>query len=101
MPKTHRYTLGGRIDGLFIELVEMTAAASFTPRAEKIPYVRAAIRKLDTMKILLLVLWESKSLDNKNYIMLSEKLEEIGRMLGGWYGQLNKQNSPNMTLGEK
>jgi hypothetical protein len=101
LPKTHRYTLGGRIDALFIEIIEMTTVASFTPKAEKIPYVRTAIRKLDTAKILLLVLWESKSLDNKKYLALSEKLEEIGKMLGGWYGQLNKQNSPNMTPGEK
>lgn len=73
----------------------MTAAASFTPKAEKIPYVKTAIRKLDTLKVLLMVLWETKSLSDKKYIALSEKLEEIGKMLGGWYGQLMKQNSPN------
>jgi len=73
----------------------MTAAASFTPKAEKIPYVKIAIRKLDTLKVLLMVLWETKSLSDKKYIALSEKLEEIGKMLGGWYGQLMKQNSPN------
>lgn len=35
-------------------------------------------------------LWETKSLDNKKYIALSEKIDEIGRMLGGWNGQLTK-----------
>jgi hypothetical protein len=49
---------------------------------------------MDTSKILLMILWETKSLDNAKYIALSEPLDEIGKMLGGWLGQLQKQNSP-------
>src|SRR3989344_3267272 len=71
-----------------------TATAAFLPKTEKIPWVRLAIRKMDTMKILLSILWETKSLDNKKYIALSEKIDEIGKQLGGWNGQLLKQNSP-------
>ncbi len=37
-----------------------------------------------------MILWETKSLDDKKYIGLSEKLEEVGKMLGGWNGQLTK-----------
>ncbi|MEK7638027.1 MAG: four helix bundle protein [Patescibacteria group bacterium] len=88
-----------RVDALFIEIIETLAVASFLVREEKIPYVRIAIRKTDTLKILLMVLWETKSLDDKKYIALSLKIDEIGRMLGGWSGQLQKQNSP--TKGEK
>jgi hypothetical protein len=60
------------------------------PRDEKAPYVRVAVRKTDTLKVLLMVLWETKSLDTKKYGALSERVEEMGRMLGGWYGQLVK-----------
>jgi len=93
VPKSHRYTLGARIDDLLVELIEATSVAGFTPRPEKLPFVRLAIRKLDTAKILLLVLWEAKSIDAKRYIAISERLEEIGKMLGGWHGQLVKQSS--------
>ncbi|OGZ09756.1 MAG: hypothetical protein A3D65_05520 [Candidatus Lloydbacteria bacterium RIFCSPHIGHO2_02_FULL_50_13] len=62
--------------------------------------MRQAIRKADTLKILLLVLWETKSLENKKYIALSVKLDEVGRMLGGWSGQIVRQNSPT-KVGEK
>lgn len=93
LPKTHRYSLGQRVDHIFIESIEYVATAVFLQPQEKIPYVRHAIRKVDTMKILLLVLWETKSLDSKKYISLSEKIDEVGRMLGGWNGQLTKQNS--------
>ncbi len=94
LPKLHRHSLGQRIDTLFVEIIEAVALASFLSREEKHPYVRLAIKKLDTLKVLLMVLWETKSIDNKKYIALSIKLNEIGRMLGGWSGQLQKQNSP-------
>ena len=89
-----------------MEIIEALATASFLGREEKLPYVRLAIRKTDTLKIFLMILWETKSLDNKKYIALSVKIEEIGKMLGGWSGQLAKQtqakqNSPNMKSGEK
>ncbi len=85
---------------LLIEMIEMISAAAFLPRPEKLPYIRAAIRKLDTVKLLCLILWESKSLDTKKYGALSVKLDEIGKMLGGWQGQL-VQNSTPRERGEK
>lgn len=90
---------------LFIETIEAVSVASFLSRDKKQPYVQLAIRKVDTLKILTMVLWETKSLDNKKYIALSVKVEEIGKMLGGWSGQLTKalekQNSPPHKSGEK
>lgn len=93
IPKTHRYTLGGRVDSCFIDLIEAISAASFLSAADKHPYVRLGIRKLDTLKVLLLVLWETRSLETKKYAVLSTSIDEVGRMLGGWNGQLIKQNS--------
>lgn len=94
LPKSHRYSLGQRIDTLFVEIIEAISAASFLSQEEKHPYVRLAIRKADTLRLLLLVLWETKFLDDKKYLALSVKLDEAGKMLGGWSGQLTKQNPP-------
>lgn len=101
LPKTHRHSLGQKIDALFIEIIEGIAIAGFLSKEEKQPWVRLAIRKTDTLKVLLMVLWETKSLSDKRYIALSLKIEEIGKMLGGWNGQLLKQNSPTKEAGEK
>ncbi len=96
LPKIHRHSLGGKIDSLFVETIEAVAVASFSSGAEKLPYIRHAIKKMDTLKLFLMLLWETKSLDNKKYLALSVRLDEIGRMLGGWQGQvLKKQNSSN------
>ncbi|MBU6231776.1 MAG: four helix bundle protein [Patescibacteria group bacterium] len=94
IPKAHRHSLGQRVDTLFFEVIEAISAASFLSREEKQPYVRLAIKKLDTLRVLLMILWETKSFDDKKYIALSVILDEAGKMLGGWNGQLTKQNSP-------
>ncbi len=94
LPKLHRHSLGQRIDGLFVEIMEAISVASFSQKEDKLPWVKVAIRKIDTIKVLLMVLWETKSLDNNKYIAMSLQLEESGKMLGGWSGQLSKQNSP-------
>ena len=38
-----------------------------------------------------MILWETKSLESKKYLALSVKIDEVGRMLGGWNGQLQRQ----------
>ncbi|OGZ19465.1 MAG: hypothetical protein A2626_02160 [Candidatus Nealsonbacteria bacterium RIFCSPHIGHO2_01_FULL_38_55] len=101
MPKNHRHSLGKRIDTFFVEIIEALATASFLSREKKLPYVCLSIRKVDTLKIFLMILWETKSIDNKKYIVLSEKIDEIGKMLGGWSGQLQKQNSSGKKPEEK
>jgi hypothetical protein len=88
------------VDSLFTDAIETVSIAIFLSREEKTPYIRLAIRKINTLNIFLLILWENKSLDNKKYIALSEKTDEIGKILGGWLGQTLKQNSPDKT-GEK
>lgn len=100
LPKTHRHSIGGRVDTLFVEVIEAIAVATFLSQEEKQPWVRLAIRKLDTLKVLLMVLWEARSLDTKKYATLSVPLEEVGKMLGGWYGQLTK-TQPRAERGEK
>jgi hypothetical protein len=97
LPKIHRYTLGLRVDNLFVEIIENLSAASFSKSLEKQGSVNLAIRKNDTLKVLMMVLWETKSIDNKKYILLSKELDEMGKMLGGWISHLQKQNSPSKS----
>ncbi|HEY0220857.1 MAG TPA: four helix bundle protein [Candidatus Paceibacterota bacterium] len=99
-PKTSRYTLGETIDKYFIQTIESILVASFLEKQEKQPFVRKAIISLDTLKFLLYILWEVKAIETKKYIALSEPLAEAGKQLGGWHGQIVKQNSPT-KVGEK
>ena len=82
--KNSRYTLGAKIDFYFLEVIENTIKAGYSDKLEKQIFLKRASAKLDLLKFFLQISWEIKSLDNKKYIKLSEKLDEIGRMLGGW-----------------
>jgi hypothetical protein len=82
--KDSRYTIGVKIDSLFLETVELIIRAAYSDKAGKIISLNNASLKLDLLKFFLQIAWEIKSLDNKKYISLSEKLDEIGKMLGGW-----------------
>jgi len=54
-----------------------------------------SISKLDGVKFFLQLAWENKCLSHKKYAILSEQLQEVGRMLGGWKRGLEKNTSTN------
>ena len=94
LAKISRYTLGEKIDTLFLEVIELVYTASFLPKEEKLPHLQRAAVKIDLLKFFFQIGWEIKSLDNKKYIMFSEQLDEIGRMLGGWARQAAPKETP-------
>jgi hypothetical protein len=86
-----------KIDNLFIETIESISMAVFLQKEKKIPYVKKAIIKLDSIKIFLEIAWEIKALEDNKYIKISETLVEPGKMLGGWHNQLLKQTPAQLT----
>jgi|SRR3989344_6897668 len=93
--KDHRYTLGFKIDSLFVEIIGLLHQAQYTPWKKKPPYLLKTSSKLDTLKFFLQILWEIGGIENKKYIHLSTHIEEIGKMLGGW---IKERNLKNQTL---
>jgi hypothetical protein len=94
-PKAHRYSLGLRIDVLLCEVIQYSASALFVPKEQKLAHIQKAIQVLDTTKILLRVAEQANIMKTNQYLTLTEKLVEIGRMLGGWHNQVlaQKENS--------
>lgn len=93
MPKLSRFTLGVKIDTLFIDTVEFVLLAGYAPRSQKLSIIKRASSKLDTLKFFLQLAWEIKNLDNSNYLAIANPLIEAGKMLGGWQRQLEKENN--------
>ena len=90
-PKRSRYSLGSKIDQLFIETLELIFLGSIMPRGKKLPYIERAVAKFDLLKFFLQVAWEIKALDTKKYSSLMGPLSTIGKMLGGWHKNLLSQ----------
>ncbi len=87
-PRLDRYTLGEKIDKLFCDLIELLLGATHTSKELKMEIIVKACVRLDALKYFLKIAWELKALDNKKYLAISNALNEVGRMLGGWKKQM-------------
>lgn len=83
-PKKDRYTLGQRGENALLDLLESIIQASQLSKAEKLPILQKASIKLDQMKVFVRLYKDLKILDNKKYLSLEARLQEIGKILGGW-----------------
>jgi len=92
-PKQNRYTLGNKIDSVFLTAIEFSFLASYASKDTKLIHLERCISRVDLLKLLLHLAWEIRALDTQKYVALSESLQEVGRMLGGWRKGLETKNS--------
>ena len=98
IPKTARYTIGSRIENKFLDLLEFAYIAYFSEKDKKAEKIAECILTLDTLKFLISVAWEGKLIPNKHCEDIAVKLNEVGKMLGGWKNSLNNPEKKNRTL---
>ena len=83
-PRTERFGIGARIETAFLDVLEWSFACAYLPPEPKVLLLTKTISRLDMLKFFLQLAWESRLIPTEKYTALAEKLEEIGRMLGGW-----------------
>ncbi len=88
--KSDRFTIFQRCEDIIIDIIELFLEAGYSKSANKVPILEKASVKLNTLRFLIRLMKDTKSLDNKKYIALQEMIDEIGRMLGGWIRSSNK-----------
>ena len=93
--KGARYTIGSRIENRFLDLLELSYTAYFTEKERKAEKIAECILLLDTLKFLVSVAWEGKLISNAHCESVASKLEEIGRMFGGWKKNLDNPQKKN------
>jgi len=98
IPKGARYTIGTRIENKLLDLLELSYTAYFSKKEEKTAKISRCIFLLDTLKFIISVAWEAKLISNKQFEEIALKLEEVGRMLGGWRNNLENPKKKNRDL---
>jgi len=93
--KGGRYTIGARIENKFLDLLEFTYVAYFSDKEQRLEKVKGCILILDTLKFLVGVAWEGKLISNKQCEEVAAKLEEVGKMFGGWKKNLENPKKKN------
>jgi hypothetical protein len=94
MPKTEQLGIGSKIDFLFLELLDLTRKAVYAPIDLKIKLLEKIIEIIDSLRFFFQILWETRLISDKQFILLGKDMEEIGKMAGGWKkGLLNKTSA--------
>lgn len=88
-PKSQKHLLGQTCSAYLLEILEKTLASAQAAQApEKIFHLHHASTKLDALKLLVRLAKDCKCVSNAQYLQMESKLQEIGRMLGGWMKSL-------------
>lgn len=95
LPRLTRYSLGIKTDDIFTNILELALTASYAERTNKCAVVKKLSAQFDALKFFLKILWEIKALDTGKYTRLSQELDSIGKMIGGWLNALKKETPPN------
>ncbi|OHB09715.1 MAG: hypothetical protein A3G05_02425 [Candidatus Zambryskibacteria bacterium RIFCSPLOWO2_12_FULL_45_14] len=82
--KADRFTVYERSENLIVDLIELFLEAGYTKSGNKSAILEKASVKLNTLRFFIRLMKETKVFDIKKYTILQEKIDEIGRMLGGW-----------------
>ena len=83
-PKAVRFTFAGRIDGLALDIFERIVEARYAPAGVKREALRHADLSLAKLRVLLRLAHKRRYLDHRGYQHVAERLDEAGRMIGGW-----------------
>ena len=84
-PKIERYALGIEIEKATLLLLRLTLEAGNEPLpVERVSHLARASAELDLLKLLIRLSYDIEAIKQKEYILLQERLYEIGKMLGGW-----------------
>lgn len=81
-PKTQRFVLGQQIENVALYLLRGVIRANAA--REKTPHLRQISVDLDTLRILIRLSADLKFISVKQYGYAAEKINEVGKLLGGW-----------------
>ncbi len=83
-PKGDQHSLGEKTKNEILGLIEAITKAGHAKKEWKLPQIEQAIIKLELTKIFIRLGHDTHCLNEKQYLIIQERIQEIGRMLGGW-----------------
>jgi hypothetical protein len=84
IPKTKRYTLWNRCEKSVLVVLEGIIAAGHYFGAKQLEILQTMSIELDMLKVFVRLAKETRCIDSKQYLEIETRIQEIGKMLGGW-----------------
>jgi hypothetical protein len=91
LPRSHRFTFGERVDRLTLDCLERVIEAVFaTPDRKAIPLRRLNL-DLEKLRVLWRLIGDRRWISQQQLLFASQRLDEIGRMAGGWIKDIERR----------
>lgn len=81
-PRTHKFTIGDRIEALALDVLEALIEATYT--RDRAQHLRKANLGIEKLRFLLRLAADLTMLDRRRYEHAARTLDETGRLIGGW-----------------
>jgi hypothetical protein len=88
-PRSHRFSVAVKLENAILDFIEHTSVANM--RQNKLPLLKEADEALVKARLLLRLSYELRFINFQSYEHGSGKLDELGRLLGGWIKNPGKQ----------
>ena len=94
LPKSHRFTFGERVDRLTLDCLELTIEAVYAAPEQKVAPLRRVNLNLEKLRVLWRLMCDRRWISQQQLFFVSQKLDELGRMIGGWIKQAERKSGP-------
>lgn len=81
-PRSYRFSLGERVISSCLDLLLDLVGAAYS--GEKATALESAVRRINGLRYLLRLSKDLKLISYDAYAFSAERVEEVGRMTGGW-----------------
>ncbi|MDX2245134.1 MAG: diversity-generating retroelement protein Avd [Bacteroidia bacterium] len=97
IPKSARFSLAGRMADEAREVLEDILAAIYAHETEKlIPLSRINLR-LEKLRVFFRICFDRRYISEKQYGYISARIDEAGRMTGGWIKSLQAKEKKDIS----
>ena len=84
IPKMERYSLWSRIETTALQMLEGFVHVGYLPLEQRGQRLASLAAQVDMLRMFIRLTVDIKVLPMKKAVAIQERLDEIGRMLGGW-----------------
>jgi hypothetical protein len=96
-PRSHKFTIGDRIESLALDVLEALIEATYT--RDRTHHLWQANLGIEKLRFLLRLAADLRLLDRRRYEHAARTLDETGRLIGGWMKAHSASNS--QAIGRK
>jgi len=88
--KRDRFGIYLRTENIVLEILEISLSASFELKNNKLVLLNSSRIKIEVLKRLFRIMYESEVIEKKKYVELEFDLIEISKMTNGWIKYLKE-----------